>query len=160
LRVCLDAAFKAASEQITPIQVEFHDSNNKARNALFLCLSLGEFERVGHLATTHEIWSTLENFHESSDHVKTRLFKTYRQEYENFVQLVGETIDNMFCRFQSIVNKICANKAQLPHDDHEKALQLLHALDQRVWEVKVSAIIESSNYGLSSWTSCSASSSP
>jgi hypothetical protein len=39
-----------------------------------------------------------------------------------------------------------ANKAQLPYDDHERALKLLHALDQRVWEVKVLPIIESPNY--------------
>jgi hypothetical protein len=41
---------------------------------------------------------------------------------------------------------MCANKAQLPYDDHERALKLLHALDQRVWEVKVSTIIEPPNY--------------
>jgi len=52
----------------------------------------------------------------------------------------------MFSRFQSIVNKMRANKAQLPYSDHERALKLLHALDRRVWEVKVSAIIESPNY--------------
>ena len=39
-----------------------------------------------------------------------------------------------------------ANKAQLPYDDHERALKLLHALDRRIWKVKVSAIIESPNY--------------
>ena len=39
-----------------------------------------------------------------------------------------------------------ANKAQLPYDNHERPLKLLHALDQRVWEVKVSAIIKSPNY--------------
>jgi hypothetical protein len=61
-------------------------------------------------------------------------------------QLAGETIDYMFSRFQSIVNKICANKAQLPYNDHERALKLLHALDRRVWEVKVSVIIESPDY--------------
>jgi hypothetical protein len=33
--ICLDVAFNAASERITLIQVKFHDSNNKARNALF-----------------------------------------------------------------------------------------------------------------------------
>jgi hypothetical protein len=60
---------------------------------------LGEFERVGHLATVHEIWFTLEKFHEGNDHVKTRLFETYWQEYENFVQLAGETINTMFSRF-------------------------------------------------------------
>jgi hypothetical protein len=85
LENCLDAAFNAASERITSVQLEFHDSNNKARNSLFSCLLLGEFERVGHLATAHEIWSTLEEFHEGNDHVKTRLFETYRREYENFV---------------------------------------------------------------------------
>jgi hypothetical protein len=44
------------------------------------------------------------------------------------------------------MNKMRAKKAHLPYDDHERALKLLHALDQRVWEVKVSAIIESPNY--------------
>jgi hypothetical protein len=62
------------------------------------------------------------------------------------VQLVGETIDTMFSWFPSIVNRMHAYKAQLPYDDHERALKLLHALDQRVWEVKVSMIIESPNY--------------
>ena len=62
------------------------------------------------------------------------------------MKLAGETIDTMFSRFLSIVNKMCANKAQLLYDDHERALKLLHALDRRVWEVKVSVIIESSNY--------------
>jgi hypothetical protein len=37
-------------------------------------------------------------------------------------------------------------KAQLPYDDHERALKLLHALDWRVCEVMVSTIIESHNY--------------
>jgi hypothetical protein len=31
--------------------------------------------------------------------VKTKLFETYRREYENFTQLTGETIDYMFSRF-------------------------------------------------------------
>jgi hypothetical protein len=41
---------------------------------------------------------------------------------------------------------MCANKAKLPHDDHERALKLLHALDRWVWEVKVLAIIKLPNY--------------
>jgi hypothetical protein len=76
--------------------VELHDSNNKARNTLFSCLSLGEFQRVGHLSTAHEIWSTLEKFYEGNDHLKTRLFETYRREHENFVQLARKTIDTKF----------------------------------------------------------------
>jgi hypothetical protein len=52
----------------------------------------------------------------------------------------------MFSQLQSIDNKKCANKAQVPYDDHERVLKLLHVLDRRVWEFKVSAIIESPNY--------------
>ena len=39
-----------------------------------------------------------------------------------------------------------ANRPQLPYDDHEKALKVLYALNRKVWDVKVSAIIESPNY--------------
>jgi predicted choloylglycine hydrolase len=99
---------------------------------LYYCVSFAEFERVGHLGTTREIWSTLEKFHEGNDHIETRLFDTYQGEYKNFMKLTRETINTMFSRFQSIVNKIHANKAQLPYDDHGRALKLLHALDWRV----------------------------
>jgi hypothetical protein len=49
----------------------------------------------------------------------------------------------MFSRFQTIVNEIRANKTQLPYDE---ALKLLYVLDRKVWDVKVTVIIESSGY--------------
>jgi len=54
----------------------------------------------------------------------------------------------MFHHFQSIVNKLRSNKPLLApaYTDLEQALKLLYALDQKVWEVKVSAIIELANY--------------
>jgi hypothetical protein len=75
--ICLEATFDAYSSSITLIQLEFQDLNNKAQNVLFLCPSFAEFERAGHLATTHQIWSTLKRFHEGNDHVNIRLFETY-----------------------------------------------------------------------------------
>jgi hypothetical protein len=48
----------------------------------------------------------------------------------------------MFSRFTTIVNRMRANRAQLPFNDHKRAIKLLYALDRRVWDVKVSAIIE------------------
>jgi hypothetical protein len=53
--IFLNVAFIVVSEQNTPIQVVIRDSDNKARNALFSCLTLSEFERVGYLAMAHEI---------------------------------------------------------------------------------------------------------
>ena len=89
-------------------QIDQHEPNSKARNAIFSCLSATEFNHVSHHATVQEIWKTLEKYHEGTSHVKTRLFETYRREYENFVQLPGESVDSMFSRFQVIVNKQAA----------------------------------------------------
>jgi hypothetical protein len=65
---------------------------------LFLCLSLSKFDHVSNLEMAHEIWSTLERYHEGMSHVKTRLFESYHGEYENFMQLPRESVDSMFSR--------------------------------------------------------------
>ena len=80
--------------------------------------------------------------------MKARLFETHRREYENFTQEPGESIDLMFSRFQSIVNKVNANRSAgaLEYTEHEKALKLLYALDRSVWDLKVNMIIESVGY--------------
>ena len=88
----------------------------------------------------------MKKYHEGTSHVKTRLFETYRREYETFVQFPGESVDSIFSQFQVIVNKMRTKKPQLPYTDHERAPKLLYALDRRVWEVKVSSILESANY--------------
>ena len=64
------------------------------------------------------------------------------------MQELDETIDNMFSRFQSIVNKVSGNRAADAPDytEHEKALKLLYALDRSVWDLKVNTIIESAGY--------------
>ena len=71
--------------QVDQFQIDQHEANNKVRNALFASLTLPEFDRVSNLAMAHQIWSTLERYHEGTSHVKTRLFETHRREYENFV---------------------------------------------------------------------------
>ncbi len=48
----------------------------------------------------------LQSYHEGTAQVKTRLYETYKREYENFTHLDGESIDAMFSRFQTIVNKM------------------------------------------------------
>ena len=78
--------------------------------------------------------------------VKSRLFETYRHEYETFSHLPGETTDAFFQRFLATVNKLKANIVVLPYTDHDQALKLLHSLDRDVWGTKVDSIIESAGY--------------
>jgi hypothetical protein len=95
-------------------QIDPHNANSKAHSVIFSSLSLSEFERVSDCTTVQEIWVRLQNYHEGTAQVKTRLFEMYKQEYENFSQLDGESVDAIFSRFLSIVNKMRANKPQLP----------------------------------------------
>ena len=113
-------------------QIDQHNANSKARSVLFSSLLLPEFERVSDCTTAREIWVRLQSYYEGTVQVKTKLFKTYKSEYENFSQFDGESVDAMFSHFLSIVKKMWANKPQLPYDDHERALKLLYALDQKV----------------------------
>ena len=54
----------------------------------------------------------------------------------------------MFSCFQSIVNKVNANRSAgaLEYTEHEKSLKFLYALDRSVWDLKVNTIIESAGY--------------
>jgi hypothetical protein len=52
----------------------------------------------------------------------------------------------MFQWFTVIVNNMRANVAMLPYDDHDKAIKLLHSLDDTMWNEKVEAILESEKY--------------
>ena len=116
-----------------PQRAQFN-ANSKAVNMLFAAVGDAEFQRVSHLSTAREIWTTLAEHHEGTAQVKARLFQTHRREYENFTQRPGESVEDLFGRFQSIINKLRANKGATDHlsSDHEQALKLLHTLDPKV----------------------------
>jgi hypothetical protein len=84
--------------------------------------------------------------HGGDNHVKARLFVSYRMQYENFTQHLGEDIDAMFQRFTTIVNNMKANVEDFPYTEHDQALKLLHVLEPNVWGAKVEAIKESGQY--------------
>jgi len=104
--ICEDADYVLQVIRVTQRDMDRHGANSKAMNALFCALSREEYDRVCDLDTTHAMWVRLQDYHEGTTQVKTRLFETYRREYENFSQLPGESIDSMFSRFQAIVNKV------------------------------------------------------
>ena len=88
---------------------------------LFAALGTAEYQHVYHLETAREVWATLAYRHEGTATIKAWLFQTYRREYENFTQKAGESMEDLFGRFQSIINKLRANKSTTDHlpTDHE-----------------------------------------
>jgi hypothetical protein len=123
-----------------------YEANAKAVDHLVRSLCDPEFERVRHLNLAWQIWEKLFVAHGGDNHVKARLFVSYRMQYEDFTQLPREDIDAMFQRFTAIVNNMKANVEDFPYTEHDQALKLLHILDQNVWGAKVDAIKESGQY--------------
>ncbi|WVZ76041.1 hypothetical protein U9M48_024043 [Paspalum notatum var. saurae] len=136
------------AERTTQDIVAQHEANAKAVNFLFSGLGPMDYERVSHLKTMREIWSLLSAHHEGTATIKARLVETYRREYENFIQKPGESADDLFGRFQSIINKLRVNSAPatLPYTDHQQGVKLLYSLDRKIWEITVNSIIKSAGY--------------
>ena len=130
---------RLVAERTTLQTVAQHKANAKAVNFLFSRLGPMDYERVSHLKTTREIWSLLSAHQEGTATIKARLVETYRREYENFVQRPGESVDDLFDRFQLIIYKLRVNSApaELPYTDHQQAMKLVYALDRKIWEIKV-----------------------
>ena len=126
-------AYQVLAIRTSPLQVSEHEANAKAINALFAGVSRAEFSRVQGFQEAHRVWTCLGNYHEGTPQVKARL-ETHRHEYENFTQEPDESIGDMFNWFQSIVNKVNANRSTdaLEYTEHEKALKLLYAFDRSV----------------------------
>jgi len=114
-----DTHYEVLATRVGQEQIDQHNANSRARSLLFSALKDPDFERVSDCSTAREIWKRLENYHEGSTQVKNRVYETYKREYDNLVQLEGESIDALFARAQSILNKMKANKPTMQIDDHE-----------------------------------------
>jgi hypothetical protein len=66
-------------------------------------------------------------------------------QYQTFSQKPGESLDDSFARFESIVSNLRAC-GPLAYTNNEHAKQLLYALDDHVWGMKITAFEESSNF--------------
>jgi hypothetical protein len=131
---------------LAPGSRDMLDGNNKAFDYLYHSLCQSEFDWVQTEDLACRIWLELKNIHAGNADVQARLYATYRREYKIFTHLPGESIDALFQRFMGVVNNMRAIVDVLPHDDHDRAVKLLHALNRTMWEGKVEAILESEKY--------------
>jgi hypothetical protein len=56
----------------------------------------------------------LKEAHVGNAQVQARMYATYRREYENFTHLPGESTDDLFQRFNVVVNNMRANVDVVP----------------------------------------------
>jgi hypothetical protein len=70
---------------------------------------------------------------------------TYNMQYQTFSQKPGESLDDCFVRFESIVSSL-RSCGPLAYSNNERAKQLLYAQDDHVWRMKITAIEEFANF--------------
>jgi hypothetical protein len=104
-------------------------------------LGRSNFDRVVHHKSACEVWKALSDYHEGSNNIKEVRQVVIKKMYMHFEMKPGESLDDLFARFNKILSNLCA--VNVTFTDAENARQLLGALDMSIWEMKVTSIRES-----------------
>jgi hypothetical protein len=70
---------------------------------------------------------------------------TYNIQYQTFSQKPDESLDDCFARFESTVSSL-RSCGPLAYSNNEHAKQLLYALDDSVWGMKITDLDESADF--------------
>jgi hypothetical protein len=71
-----------------------------------------------------------------SSEIKSSRKDTWNRQYQTFTQKLGEPLDDCFTRFESIVSSL-RSCGPLAYSNNERAKQLMYALDEPVWGMKI-----------------------
>jgi hypothetical protein len=125
--------------------LQWYENNYKALNLITTALHRNVYDRVSHLETAHDVWLKLCNIYEGSSEINSSRRDTYNRQYQTFSQKPGESLDDCFARFESIVSSLryCG---PLAYSDNERVIQLLYALDDHVWGMKIIDLEESADF--------------
>jgi hypothetical protein len=126
-------------------ELQSYENNYKALNLITTALGRNVYDKVSHLETVHDVWLKLCNTYESSFEIKSSRRDTYNRQYQTFSQKPGESLDDCFARFKSIVSSL-HSCGPLAYSDNEHAKQLFYALDDSVWGMKITALEESVDF--------------
>jgi hypothetical protein len=132
-------------DHVTQGELQRYENNYKALNLITTALGRNVYDRVAHLETAHDVWLKLCNTYEGSSEIKSSRRDTYNRQYQTFSQKSGESLDDCFAHFESIVS-ILHSCGPLAYSDNECTKQLLYALDDSVWGMKITTLEESTNF--------------
>jgi hypothetical protein len=132
-------------DNVTQGELQMYENNYKTLNLITTALGRNVYDRLAHLEIAHDVWLKLCNTYESSSENKSSRRDTYNRQYQTFSQKPGESLDDCFACFESIVSSL-RSCGPLAYSDNERAKQLLYALDDSVWGMKITALEESADF--------------
>jgi hypothetical protein len=132
-------------DHATQGEMQRYKNNYKALNLITTALGRKVYDRVSHLEMAHDVWVKLCNTYEGSSEIKLSRKDTYNRQYQSFSQKPRESIDDCFARFESIISSL-HSYGPLAYSDNERAKQLLYALDDSVWGMKITVLEEFADF--------------
>jgi hypothetical protein len=129
----------------TTAELMKYENNYKALNLITTALGRNVYDHISHLEYVHVVWEKLYNTFEGTSEIKSTHKDTYNRQYQTFSQKPDESLDDCFARFESIVSSL-RSCGLLAYDDNERAKQLLYALDDHAWGMKITVLEESANF--------------
>jgi hypothetical protein len=118
-------------DHATQGELQRYENNYKTLNLITTALGRNMYDMVAHLETAHNVWLKLCNTYEGSSEIKSSHRDTYNRQYQTFSQKPGESLDDCFALFESIVSSL-RSCGPLAYSDNEHVKQLLYALDDFV----------------------------
>jgi hypothetical protein len=107
-------------DHTTQGELQRYENNYKTLNLITTALGRNVYDRVAHLETAHDVWLKLCNTYEGSSEIKSSRRDTYNRQYQIFSQKPGESLDDCFARFESIVSSL-RSCGPLSYSDNERA---------------------------------------
>jgi hypothetical protein len=132
-------------DNVTQGELQRYENSYKALNLITTALGRNVYDSVSHLEITHDVWLKLCNTYEGSSEIKSSRRDTYNRQYQTFSIKPGESLDDCFVRFESIVSSL-RSCGPLAYYDNKRAKQLLYALDDSIWGIKITALEESADF--------------
>ncbi|XP_057426024.1 uncharacterized protein LOC130719414 [Lotus japonicus] len=99
-----DAGEPNQKDQLTEAQRKDYQFNAKVKLFLLCALSKAQLDKVDGLTTAKEVWDALGVANEGTTNLRQDKVSLLVAEYETFKMKENESIDDMFGRFQTIVN--------------------------------------------------------
>jgi hypothetical protein len=107
-------------DHVTQGELQRYKNNYKTLNLITTALGRNVYDRVAHLEMAHDVWLKLCNTYEDFSEVKSSRRDTYNRQYQTFSQKPGESLDDCFARFESIVSNL-RSCGPLAYSDNEHA---------------------------------------
>jgi hypothetical protein len=107
-------------DHATQGELQRYENNYKTLNLITTALGRNVYDRVAHVETAHDVWLKLCNTYEDSSEIKSSRRDTYNRQYQTFSQKPGESLDDCFARFESIVSNL-RSCDPLAYSDNERA---------------------------------------